>query len=51
MPTKELRNSLINIYSILDGGKYFDESESQSGSVFQPFFRYATSKNGKIGSW
>ena len=49
--TKWLTNGLMNSYSILNGGKYFGENRSEFNLVFQPFSRYLTSKNGKIGSW
>ena len=42
---------LIKNYSILNDGKYFFESGSENYLEFQPFSRYFTSKNGKIGSW
>ena len=40
----------MNNYSILNGGKYFGKNRSEFSLVFQPFSRYLTSKNGKIGS-
>ena len=49
--TKWLTNGLMNNYSILNGGKYFGKNRSEFNLVFQPFSRYLTSKNGKIGSW
>ena len=42
---------LIKNYSILNDGKYFFENRSENYLEFQPFSRYFTSKNGKIGSW
>ena len=47
----ETKNSLINNYSFLNGGKYFGENGSQNYLLFWPFSRYFVSKNGKICSW
>ena len=49
--TKGLTKGLINNYSILNGRKYFGGNGSQNYLVYQPFYRYFTSKNGKIVSW
>ena len=38
IPTNELTKGLINNYSILNRGKYFDENESQNYLVLQPLY-------------
>ena len=46
-----LRKGLINNFKILTGGKCFGENGSLRYLICQPFSRFFTSKNGKIGLW